>query len=549
MLIKKTLTLIPSSIYYLLLIFILGLLIFHKTFQLSLMGDEWQMIWGIQGSLETTGQWDFLIKQLHWQGYQVGALLMYFLTHYFGYDGSAVYIFSFITRFAAALTLFYFFIKVGCSKTGAFVGSLLFMLTPIGLQTTDWVKNFTSYISISFFILSIYFIYKLNSWQNLLGFLVTYFISMYINPIRAHGEILTITLLLVIRLLIDKNKKFILFSFIGSVISLILLSKMQIFGNADVIQMVSSIINNFPSAIGLFSLVGKGIAPAPTIVYLGVLAVIMVFWKDYLLRKKYLIVTFLMHFLILVLSLSLFMTGSAEGMYGIIGLYFVVFLPVAFMIEIAAKNFSEAMNTALCWSLNVLFILTPWILGRTDITEPTHRYLIYSAMTLPIAVAFSLSKKNDNRLLVRRPYIIMILLVVLAYYFSTKTSINEMYSKHNQPTARILWQQILPYFENYDFKHYRPIILFESDNPAMLHGTVLFGIDYRLGIMYKVWEENKLPISLDTRETLKSMLTDGKASKRYTGKEMVFPKENAFFFKIIGNSVSKVDINNLFINN
>ncbi len=531
-----------SKIYYVLFIFILGLLIFHKTFQLSLMGDEWQMIWGVKASLETTGQWDFLIKQFHWQGYQVGALLMHLLTYYFGYDGRAVYIFSFITRFAAALTLFYFFIRVGCSNTGAFIGSLLFMVTPIGLQTTDWAKNFTSYLSISFFILSIYFIYKLNSWQSLLGFLITYFVSLYINPIRAHGEIMTITLLLIIRLfMIDKNKKFAFFSFIGSTISIILLSKMQMFGNANVIQIGKLLIINFPSIEGLFSLVGKGIAPAPNIIYLGALIIIMLFWKNYFFRKKYLIVMFITHLFILSIFLIWFSSKSTEEVYTAIGLYFTLFLPIVLVIEIIEKKFLDAYSTVLCWSLNILFILTPWILGVIGGLEPTHRYLIYSAISIPVAVAFSLAKKDK----VKSWYIVVPLLLIVAYAFSTNTLIDDMYFRHNQTTAKILWQQLLPYFDNFDFKNQRPLIQIDSDNPAVQE-TVIFGIDYRLGFMHKVWEENKLPISLDGAEVLKSMLTDGKSAKRFTGKEIIFPKENAFYFKISGTQVSRIDVSTLF---
>lgn len=568
MLAKKIINSFPSSVYYILAIFIVGLIVFSKTFHLSIMGDEWQMIWVVKGSLETTGQWDWGIKQFHWQGYQFGALLMYLLTNYFGYDGKAVYIFSFITRFFATLTLFYFLRKRGSSNKIAFLGSLFFILSPIGLQATDWVKNFTSYISIIFFLLCINLIYNLKSWKNVLIFPLFLSLSIFVNPIRVHGIVLTITVLLCIQLLFNKLsiKKNIIVVFFSSILIVYLLSKVLIYSevgsvqdyyNQKLILLLSQIFSgNWSRLNDLFTLIGRGILPHPSIVYTSLFLIILLIWKRYLLNKKFIFFTLIVHSAFILFLINFFSTSN-DRMTAFLGIYFSVFMITTFIVELFKGNSTEATDTILPFLLNICFVFAPWVLGNTDVTQSTHRYLIYPALSISIIIAFSLNnnKFGDFKKVLMAPFklnsIIFYTTIVFLFmfFFSIRSEINNLYTRHNQETAKEIWQQIIPFFDSYDFKNHRPIILFESDNAAMLHGTVLFGLDYRLGIMYKVWDENKLPIPVDGLQTLKSMLNDGKASKRYTGKEIVFPKEDTFYFQINDNQVKRIDIGTLFTDN
>lgn len=565
MLAKKNINSFPSSIYYILAIFIVGLIVFSKTFQLSIMGDEWQMIWVIRGSLETTGQWDSGIKQFNWQGYQFGALIMYLLTNYFGYDGKAVYIFSFITRFLATLALFYFLRKRGSFNKVAFLGSLFFILSPIGLQATDWAKNFTSYISIIFFLLCINLIYNLKSWKNVLIFPLFLSISIFVNPIRVHGIVLTIAALLFIQLLFNKSlvKKNIIVVFFSSILMVFLLSKVLIYSevgsvqdyyNQKLILLLSQIFSgNWSRLNDLFTLIGRGILPHPGIVYTSLLLIILLIWKGYLLNKKFIFFTLIVHLVFILFFLNFFSTSS-DKMTAFLGIYFSVFMITTFIVELFKGNSTEATDTILPFLLNTCFVFAPWVLGNTDVTQSTHRYLIYPALSLPIIIAFSLNKNLIFKLEKKSSMASIAsmgatLILLLTIFLSMREEINNLYARHNQETAKVVWQQITPFFDSYDFKNHRPIILFESDNATMLHDTVLFGMDYRLGIIYKVWEENKLPIPVDGLQTLKSMLIDGKASKRYTGKEIVFPREDAFYFQINSDKVKRIDIQTLFTDN
>lgn len=560
MLVKKGFSLFPQIVYCFLLLFI-GLSVFNKTFHLSLMGDEWQMIWVVKGSLATTGHWDSGIKVFHWEGYQIGALLMHLLTNFFGYDGSAVYIFSFVTRYFVAVALFYFLIRRNHSNKIAFFGALLFMLSPIGLQTTDWAKNFTSYISITFFLLCIDSIYNLRSLRNILIFLVTFSLSIYVNTIRAHGIIITVVSLLIFQILFNKsvNKRNVQLLLISSVGIIFLFSRMMLFGDTNKFQAVfiprlsllsTQILNgNLQRIEDLFVLAGKGLLPEPSIIYMSLLVVILLFWKRYLFYKKYLPFTLVVHFILFFFFFK-FLPISKDIGTEILGIYFTLFVATTFLIELFNKRITEAINTIIPLLLNISFIIIPWIFGNTDITESTHRYLIYSALSVPIIIAYTLNRNNLGKLkrILATPFKLSSLIFyttivfLLMFFFSIRSEINNLYMRHNQNTTQVIWQQITPFFNSFDFNHRRPIILIEAENEGILHDSVLFGIDYKLGFKYKIWEENKLPIPLDVPDTLKSFLTDGKAAKRYTGKEIVFPKEDAFYFRIEGMKVIRIPL-------
>ena len=125
-----------------------------------------------------------------------------------------------------------------------------------------------------------------------------------------------------------------------------------------------------------------------------------------------------------------------------------------------------------------------------------------------------------------------------------------MYNFHNQDTAKIIWQQISSYFNNYDFKNRWAVAFFDSNNNgAIVHDSVTFGFIFHMGYMYKIWEPdinkiyNRLPIAVDSLNDFTSMITDGKAVKKYVGENAepyIFPKEDTFYFKIDGLKVTRI---------
>lgn len=538
--------------YYIFFLLIIGIFAFNKSFHLALIGDEWQVLYIIKNSVITTGQWDSQISQTVSPGDRIAALIMYLLTEFFGYDGKAVYIFSFITRFFAALTLLYFLKKREFSNKAAFLGALFFLITPIGLQATEWAKNFTSYISIIFFLLCIDSIYTLKSWRNVLIFFLTFSISIYINPIRGPGIILTTIFLLIFQYFFNRvvNKNSIVFSLFCSFAIVFIFSKMFVPGIS---------FNNIPPQPieKLLGATGAAVLPQPSYYYLGLLIVTLLLWKRYLLSKKYLLFTLTLHTLTIPILFAPLFQISNDKVFTILGIYFTLFMISTFIIELFKKKISEALNTALPFLLIICFLIAPLYVGTLTI-DPFHRYLIYSALSLPIIIAFSLNEnlhlgpkeKLFSFLKLRSISFCITLLFLVMSYLSLKSKINEMYNFHNQNTARIIWQQITPYFDNYDFKNHWAVAFFDSNNnAAIVHDSVTFGYIFHMGYIYKIWVYdinemyNKLPIAVDSLADFTSMITDGKAIKKYVGKDsgFIFPKEDAFYFKIDNLKVTRVE--------
>lgn len=536
-----------SSIIYILILLTLGIFAFSKTFHLALFGDEWYVIWMVKNSIMTNGQWDLHLNQAHLLGYKTGALIMYLLTEYFGYDGKAVYIFSFTTRFFAALTLYYFLRKRECSNTSSFLGTLLFLITPIGLQATDWATNFTSYMSIIFFLLCINSIYTLKSWKNILIFLTTFAISIYINPIRAPGIILTISFLLIFQYFLSsmRDRGRVIFSLFCSLALIFIFSKMFTAG-----------INIPPQPIEkLLGAAGATLLPQITYYYTGLLIATLLLWKRYLFAKKYLLFTLALHIPIIPIFFGSFLQISNNRMFTILGIYFTLFMISTFIIELSSRKMSEASNTILLFLLSICFLIAPLLAG-TLVIDPTHRYFIYSALSVPIIAAFSfnqsifpeLKEKSFSLFKLSSISFCITLLFIMMFFLSLKSEINELYLHHNQDTTNLLWQQITPYFNNYDFKNHTPVVFFDTNNGAIVHDTVSFGFGYHMGYIYKIWVSdikelyNRLPVAVDSLTDFTSLITDGKASKKYLGQDskLIFPKEDSFYFKIDGLKVSRI---------
>lgn len=535
----------------LLVLALIGLAIFWKTFQLEIYGDEWEGIWWTTSTLQQTGHFN---DRIDYKAYELASTLLSFVSGAFNltYSSTQVYLFSFLTRLFATFCLYYFLTKRNLPKIAVFLGSLLFLISPIGIQTTDWAKNFTSYISIGFLLLCLNSIYDLTTWKKVLIFLITFLLSIYTNPIRAHGVILTIIFLLIIQLLFQpKNKKLTLLSLFAALLIFHSLSRLSVFGDMNTLK--NSYIQNLTIFFSqfnlakfkeLFFLVGRGVIPDSSLVVTFLLPVILFYWKRNLLSKKYLPVVLI--FTLLSISLLFIVNTFTKGeITAIVGMHFIIFISLAFLVEIFNKRIEEAIVTITPLLLNLFFILIPLILERTDVTDSTHRYLIYAALSIPMIVAFAL-KDFENRTLFnlsfRNAFLCVCLLLTGIFFISVKSGIDDFYNRHNQILAETIWDQIMPYFNGFDFKHRRAVVYLDGDDGGILHDSVSFGFGYRMGFIYKIWDFDRLPIAVDSMKDLVSLITDGKAGQKYIQKKAIFPKEDAFYFSIEKTKVKKLPI-------
>lgn len=529
------------------ILFFIGLIVFWKTFSLEIYGDEWEGIWWTTSTLQTTGHFN---DRVGYKSYELAAIMLNFISgaSSLNYNSTQVYFFSFFTRIFATFCLYYFLSKRSISKIGVFVGSLLFLITPIGIQTTDWAKNFTSYISIGFFLLCLNSLYDLTNWKKVLIFLATFLLSIYVNPIRAHGIIFTIFSLVTVKLLFQsENRKLLTLSLSAVLLVPFILSKFSVFGDATKLQdfYIQNLVTFFNQmSLGkfneLFILVGKGVIPNFSFISLFLLLAALFYWKRKLFSKKsvsILAIAFLPLLFIL-------WPVTNEKLTIILGIYFSAFLGIAFFIELFTKKTEDAINTSIPLLLNLFFILIPFILGRTDVTESTHRYLIYSALSLPMIVAFSLKdyRKISFNLNAKNLFFCVCLILIGLFFISIKKEIDNFYNRHNQIIAKTIWSKILPHFRDFDFQKRRAIVYLEGDDGGVLQDAVAFGFAYHLGFIYRIWDFDHLPVAVDSKKDLESWSTDSKVGIKYIQKESVFPKEDMFHFRVEGTKVIRIPI-------
>lgn len=533
--------------FVLLILAVVGLIAFWPTFQLEIYGDEWEGIWWTTSTWLKTGHFN---DRIGYKSYELAAILLNFVSGGFGlgYSSTQVYFFSFLTRLFAVFCLYYFLTRRRLSKVAVFIGCLLFLITPIGIQTTDWAKNFTSYISIGFLLLCMDSIFALTGWNNFIIFLTTFSLSVFVNPIRSHGIIFTVIFLLTLQLFFQKKyKKLLSLSLAGVLLVSFLFSKFSVFGDVSVIK--SSYASSFSlffnqinlTKIGdLFILVGRGILPNPSAVTIFVLVIILFYWKRNLFRP--------IVFIPVIFSVAvLFMSGtmSNEKITALMGTFFLVLTTLALFMEIFNKKRAESMETIVPLLLSVSFVLLPYFLGRTDVTDFRHRYLIYSALSVPIIVAFSLrdlDMKSIFSLKLKSGFFYVCLVILVLFFTSLRTEVDNLYKRHNQIVAQAIWDQIRPYFNDFDFRNRKAIVYFDSNDEGVLHDVVSFGFGYRMGFIYGIWDYDSLPVAVDSKKDLISLITDGKAAQKYVQKDIIFPKEDAFYFRIEGTKVVKLPI-------
>lgn len=522
-------------------IFLLGLIIFAKIFQLEVYGDELISIWYVKASLITHGVYNIYAG---YRPYELSAIALYYLYEFSNHNSTFIYFFTYLLRFLAVVALYIFLARRGVNKLACFLGAVLFMITPIGMQNTDWARNAVTYLSIALIFLEFDLILNLNSWKKCFFLLVTFFILIFTNPVRAHGAIISTALILIL-LFILASKKFKKYYVIASVSifgALLFLLNTEYLGaiqtksyfyHHDFLPTLDKISKGDQQLFfALFGSIGNGTI-ANSSLFLFIPFIIFLFvWKSYLLSKKYITFTLLLQTAVIILGFIL-QVYSKKLFPVFVGIYANIFFITAMIIEIKDRKWEDVKYTVLCLCLLGAFLILPWFSNFSAIIESTHRYLIYTALVLPITVSLALTKKKSLWL-----YGSAIILIIISLIFA-RNEVDNYYFRHNQETARTIWKQIMPYFKNHDFKNGQLLIFATSNgSEGLIHDSVQFGMGYKIALFYDIWDDKKLPVIVDSLTDFKSLMTDGKAGEKY-GLDKIIPKENAFYFELNGTKITR----------
>ena len=136
--------------YFIFFVVLVNLFLFLPSFQLALFGDDWLTLWrySIYLGPKASGGWNHFTYLFTSYGPQ--DILMGLLQKVFGYQSIYYYLTSFILRLLAAFSLYPLIMYLTKNKLSAYFSITFFLVTTIGIETTNWVFNMPSYISIVF---------------------------------------------------------------------------------------------------------------------------------------------------------------------------------------------------------------------------------------------------------------------------------------------------------------------------------------------------------------------------------------------------------------
>src|SRR3989304_1666007 len=118
-----------------------GAIVFRKSFNLGLYGDDWQHLYILWREFYVYHTKSFLDIKSYLNPYFPEYLYLGIIERFWGYYPPAYFIASYLCRLFANIALYFFAYELTKSNLAAFLTTLIFLVSASGLQTTDWVFN------------------------------------------------------------------------------------------------------------------------------------------------------------------------------------------------------------------------------------------------------------------------------------------------------------------------------------------------------------------------------------------------------------------------
>lgn len=564
-----------SNFVFIFSILAISLFTLYPSFNLALFGDDWLVIYRYVidvGSISAG-----FTKHLHeyLSPYGPTQVFMGILEQLYKYNATFYYITSYFLRLFAAFSLFPITFYLTRNKLSAFFAVLFFSVTTTGFDTTNWVFNMTTYISIGFISLFLFF-YLRSKEEGKMVFLVPAIILLYFayitTPIRMHATLPLLIILEVVWNLREKNRLFARNSLIrlALVIATILFIRFTgaSFGQpaeaADRLKEGMSTFTSFFSQ-GRYDFLAYPLAsfgsifiPDTILPFSGqvtsttnliiniVLPILLIFIivarllikLTYSLKKNFFGILFVLTIIWTIITIivyrgniSTFSSATYNSLLLIGGYIFIL----GFMLvikNIKLKSISTLLILSLAWIL--LSYLYAW-LWRPELYLTINRYLIVGAAGAAIFLSglISLGKNKHNQIII----FLTLTPLLIIHIYSTRTYEYQLSSfGHGQETFNKIWGS-MPYLPEISQKKEVSVFYFVGDgtNGSILHDSITFGFPPHMALLYNITDNNKVPIVLESWEEVVSTVKDGKAFIRQYGvaKDPI-PVDNVYVFVFEG---------------
>lgn len=482
-----------------------------KTLSFGLTGDDWMTLYRYILDFPTFAAHFNLTSYINdHSNYNFADLIMGIIYRMFSFNPFPYYLASMVLRIITSIS-FYFSVSVAAKdKLTGYISALLFSVMLAGIETTNWVFNMNSYLSIILFNLFIYFYIRKNYLSGLINYSLMGIIlalSFIITPNRMHGLLFAIPFIVLIKtekLNFESLKGFILrlFFFYFSIFGIRFL-----FRSANDAAYTATIIESLAKPDFLYSIlanIGNSIIPENLYQMLGISQ-----------------------------NGKVYMT------------FFVLMFIVIFFCR-HLKNFPDLSKFALLsLSLIISFILMPLLVFGPVIMPSDHRYLIIPGayMMIIYAALFSVLFKSRKQILIT-PALLLIVVVFLSNLLSLKGYFNNLSNKgrlatDSQKQFNYLISQI-----NRPNNNAPVVLLFIPDDPVYLYNSITFGIQYHLMLTNPKFglELQEAPFAVDDLKSLINVLSgkDSSELKRYGYAPVRIPLENVFIFTLQNKTLANI---------
>jgi len=475
-------------------VILISLVGLYKTLSFAINGDDWLALYRYLKDFTTFGSHFYLANyNTLYTNYTFANIIMGIIYRLFGFNQFYYYLISLVLRTVAAFSFYPAVLSATKSKPASFLSSILFAAMFTGIETTNWVFNMNTYVSIFLFNLFLYFyftkeakqFYKSISIALILG------VSFIITPNRMHGLLLIIPFLVLLKTSRIKN----LLLFYTSV----LLFRFTLnASNNDVYPVViNNLKNEWDNTLrSLLGSIGNILLPDAFYTYFKVPE-----------NSKILLAG------IFLFTLSMFFYKASrkyrEGKFGLLSL---LILPA--------------------------FLAFPILVFDPNITfSSDHRYLLIPGAYFLVALSIFISilLKNKNKFY-KFGGLALALAVFLLNFISTTNYFNYLSEKgrlvsDSEKQFSFIKSQIEEPAND------KPLVfLFVSDDPFYLYNAITFGFPYQMMLTDSRFalDIKKAPFPVDDMESLINVLSGPESTElnRYGYEPMQIPLENVYVLSL-----------------
>ncbi|MDP3973583.1 MAG: hypothetical protein Q8P92_01995 [Candidatus Daviesbacteria bacterium] len=563
-----------------LLILLINVVIFMPFFNLGLFGDDWLTIFRYFYYTETPkhlGPYsaDYFNRFTYFfNSYGPQDTIMASLYKIFGQDSNIYFLTSYILRVIASFSLYLPAFYITKKKVAALFACFFFLFSSIGLETSAWVFNMPSYLAIIFFNLLLLFYFRFRQEKKIKYLFLSYlffFLTFTSNPIRAHGLLPFMIFLEIFWVISERGRKVVKSSLmrLGGFFLIFLMIyflglKESISGNP-----VIGINNGLNNTLSFFSqgrfdflfypvaTIGSMLIPDSFLRHGGEITSL----SQYL-SKIFVPIFFIFSILAIILyksiknlsgkffptllSLSVFwaifvsviskfnLTTFSNVNYISLLLIGGDFLIIIFSLIIFLKediSVRGGLLIALAWT--IISFLYPWWVSPGSIFLTSHRYLIISGVGISLLLAMIIGLGKNSKSILTLLVIGSIFLLI--HSNTVRNYLNQQYKTHSRETVRKIWSS-MPYIPEVGRSTEPLIFYFEGDgtNAAIVGDSITFGFPPHMGIIYKITEENLMPIPMSEWKDVTSAVIDGKSLAPHNRPQKPIPVEQIYSFRLEG---------------